>query len=197
MSDELTLLNEGYIQDLEENGYIDKPNEVPRSSFVTQKMVDRATAARIQGKNITIENTGFKDISARAMAAARVDDPDLPFEPAMVPSNYLNEGGSIFILMGGHRLKQLYEDTIFGELLVDEFRDTELDLIDSNITIASEPATLSYTKYEEDQWATIIYAEKDGHMFIVEATSKLEGEDRDQFVLLVEDLMSASLLSSE
>lgn len=193
-ADELAQIQDKNSSDLEEKGYIEKLEEVPRIDYVKQQMAVRASMAPLQGKAETPGNTGYMDITGLSSVQKQRG---ISFEPSIVPSKYLESGTKSFLLLGGSRIKQLHEKTVFGPLLVDEFRGTSLNLENPNITIAGEPATLVYTKYQGDNWATTVHAENNGHMFIVEASSKLEGENRLSFIALVEDLMSNSFALKE
>lgn len=170
---------------LSKHGYIEEVDTPPRADYVKERMAERLASANLKGVSHTLENLGFQELDSVNYGA-------LPFKITLLDEIYISENSDKFLLLGGQKLKQMYTDTEFGTLLIDEMINATTTLGSPNIEINGEPATFTYIKYKGQKWATAVYAPVGNRLFIVEADRKLTGRQKDKFLELVTDLSRRS-----
>ncbi|GAB4194362.1 MAG: hypothetical protein Tsb002_25810 [Wenzhouxiangellaceae bacterium] len=177
-------------QNLQQLGYVDKSYMAPRARFVADRIAERRAKAQRQGLAHSPEALGFYTLESLTPEAVG----KLPFVPTMVPEEFINSARlDNYLLLGGHRLKQMYHDTPFGTLLVDEFPNTQSRLEAPNREVAGEPATLLHLKHQGADWATALYVQKGDRLFLFEADQRLEGHQADEFLRMAEAVLMESI----
>jgi len=176
-------------QNLQQLGYVDKSYMAPRARFVADRIAERRAKAQRQGLAHSPQALGFYTLDTLTAEAVE----KLPFVPTMVPEEFINSARlDNYLLLGGHRLKQMYHDTPFGTLLVDEFPNTQSRLEAPNREVAGEPATLLHLKHQGKAWATALYVQKGDRLFLFEADQRLEGRQVDEFLRMAETVLMES-----
>ncbi|CAA0121165.1 Uncharacterised protein [Halioglobus japonicus] len=176
------------IQQRQMDGYLSKENEEPRYEYIVDKMASFKEAAKLKNGEMNSHDLGYIDITGQDY----VDIDSLPFRPAIVPGHFLEKENRSYLLLGGNRLKQIYSDSVFGTLIVDEFENTRMKLDQPNVMVNGQSATFTYIKYKGEQWASVLYAPAGNRLFILEAGEKLSDDKRDSLIRLAESLIEAS-----
>lgn len=181
----LDSLHERNKDTLARDGYIERSDQAPRARYIEDRMTERRAAARLKGADENPTELGYYDLARGNI----VDFSELSFYPTLLPSVYMGSSTRSYLLLGGHGLKQLHTGTAFGTLIVDEIDGAHASFFSSNLRIGGEPAVITDIRYRENVWATAIYATRNDRLFIVETDARMEGERREDFVSMVEDLV--------
>lgn len=182
---ELQAIEERNRDDLRKYGYIEMLEDIPRVEFTANRLNERQKGVAAMGLKNGSREVGYIEISG----GEYIDDPSLPFRPAVLGSKYQADDPKSYLLFGGHKLKQLHTSTVFGPLIIDETRIASSSIDSPNLTIAGGPAIFYHIKYKGDKWSSVIRTSSGDKLFVVEAGSKLEGEQKSNFIQMVEELV--------
>ena len=181
MSEEQRSVFFSDMKSLEEKGYIDKSTTPTRPDYVMAKIrsldtsEDRSGEARYE----KLEST------------SKVDAGWLPFTPSQVSIQYINDGSSKYVMRGTFGIKQVYESTRFGILIVDEMRGAKSSwLYDENTEVNGYPAKLVVFKHMNNTWATKLMTVVDDNVLILESNKRITTGDKVEFLKLAAQIIS-------
>ena len=116
----------------------------------------------------------------------------LPFFPTFPDKEFISSDTESFLIpSGASDVKQIHTHTKFGNLIIDESRNTSMSLDNPNVEVAGQDSTLLYIKHQDERWATKLYVPLDkGKLFVIESDKKVEGEARNAFLYMAERLVA-------
>lgn len=170
---------------LSRQGFIEKLDQPPRAEYVKARMAERRELAKLKGSSELLESMGFTEMNS-------VNFGSLPFSVTLLDERYIKSGSENYLLLGGHKLKQLYTKTEFGNLIIDEMPNSTAVLPSANIEINGDPATFTHVKHKGDKWASVVYVASSGKLFVIESDTKLTGKKKALFIDMVSDLVVRS-----
>jgi hypothetical protein len=183
MPSELESLHKQDMSNLLTQGYIERLEDEPRAEYIQSRMAERRADVQRRKLAESRETLGYVELDADQTALGQ-----LPHRPTILPSKFLRTGSIGYVLLGGHKLKQLHTNTQFGTLVIDEILNSSTTIEAPNATIAGQPAKLVRIKHKGDKWATVIYAPSGDRLLIVESNRRIDGKSEDEFVKMVEEL---------
>lgn len=184
---ELEWISAKREKDLIEKGYIEDLLRPSRAEYVYERIQEKRAAATLKGKPGDSNELGF-------YSGPDFDKgiPYLPFSPAIVPARFLDPSSERYLIPGGQRVKQFYTKSVFGRLITDELLVDEVNLNAPNLSVSGAPAKLITIKHENASWATVLYAQSKGRLFIIEAERKLEGKQKQDYIEFAETLIAGA-----
>lgn len=184
MTPQMRLDYERIRNSLAANGYVEKFDTIPRPDYVLNRLEERRQLAIVAGRPDDAEILGFyamESVHARGYA-------ELPFVPRFLPQSYRDADSDAFLVVAGNHITQVYTQTVFGALLIDEFENATVSIGTENARIAGNPAVVVPVKHGSGKWATVVLAQQGNRVLVVESNQLLIGEKRKGFLQLVESL---------
>ncbi len=186
------------LESIDTAGFIDRPEQVRRSEYVTERIELRrnlarerhsATGSRLDDPDLL----GYFDLGAAPHGHPHLSNHRFRFYPTIVPGKFLKRNSKTYVVPGGTRIKQVHTDTDFGTLIVDEFVNSTTNLYNTNLVIDGNDAFLTRIRYKEHQWATILYAPVGSRLFVLECNRNLSAQETESFVELARQLIANAL----
>lgn len=191
MPPELRALHQSRRAQLAKSGYFEDLDSPPRAEYVLARMEERRAWAATNDRLNDFEALGFEPVEV----AERRGFSGMRQVPTLLPKQYREPGSEGFLFSGGPRVKQLYTETSFGTLLIDEAAHSYVDLGTPNIKVGGYPGVIFGIKHKDNQWATVLIAQIGNRAMMIEADQLFDLETKAKFVKMAGQL--AAMASSQ
>jgi len=162
-----------------------------------------------ESRRVDLVISRMEELRAVAVRKGRPDDPDLLGFIEFTPDQYLNfrRSGNApvtldqkyllpesrsFMIRESPTITQLHSSTQFGNVLIEEYPDTESSYTRPNIMVAGQPGILAHIKYQGNSWASALYIQYGSSFFIIETDRKIEPDMQPEFLEMIDDLLRQS-----